>query len=512
MNTPERVGGLLMLERVKGAGPEQATHCYIMLMLAVFPLFTGFSGYANITFSKYIFFVAATALWLAASLALSLRGKRAPERPKAWTLPVLGFMAVCTVSALVSEFFPATIIGAARYDGLVTQLLYALICLGVARWGRVREIYVHALGFSVTLCCIAAVFQLLGCNFLWLFPDGLSFYDGNIRYSGVFLGTLGNVDVLCSLLCLAIPAFFACVTVYGGARLGLPLFLSVFILAESGVAAGAAALAAAAVLGAPFLLTTPARLRRALGMSAVALLALALSAAFSGEKTEAGIAWSLVLTARALDCLAAAAALGIAALALALVRRSPSPAAMSRGVAAVCLAVLVGGTVYVYRYSGSSETLAELSRVLHGQLDGSFGSSRILIWRETLALVPEHPLLGGGPDTLSLRLDMEFSRVVEETGRTITRSVDNAHNEYLGFLVNEGLLGLLAYLGIAASALAVCFRRRKSPSALVLGVTLVSWCVQSFFSLGLCFAAPLFWLLLGLINARFRRENPMEET
>ena len=45
---------------------ERITDIYLITMLLVFPLFFGFSGYAEITFSKFVFFLAATGLWLAA--------------------------------------------------------------------------------------------------------------------------------------------------------------------------------------------------------------------------------------------------------------------------------------------------------------------------------------------------------------------------------------------------------------------------------------------------------------
>ena len=120
--------------------------------------------------------------------------------------------------------------------------------------------------------------------------------------------------------------------------------------------------------------------------------------------------------------------------------------------AALCLAALAA----VYAYGGSSGTLHELSQLLHGHVEDSYGSSRVAIWRECLRLAGERPLVGGGPDTLALRTDMTFSRFVEETGSTMSTHVDNAHCEPLGYLVNLGALG----------AHAVCRALRGEPAAL----------------------------------------------
>ena len=139
---------------------------------------------------------------------------------------------------------------------------------------------------------------------------------------------------------------------------------------------------------------------------------------------------------------------------------------------------------------------------MHGQLEDSFGSSRILIWRSVLALVPERPLLGGGPGTLALRLEMSFSRYVPETGQTLSSFVDNAHNEYLRLLADTGALGLLSYLALLLCAFARCLRRRGvRPVSSALLLSLVCYCIQDFFGLGLCLVSPLFWILLGLSQA-----------
>ena len=127
------------------------------------------------------------------------------------------------------------------------------------------------------------------------------------------------------------------------------------------------------------------------------------------------------------------------------------------------------------------------------------GSSRILIWRECLRLFPERPLLGGGPDTLALRVDVHFSRFVEETGKTLRSGVDNAHNEYLGCLINTGLAGLAAYLCLLFMGARSWLKKSGKPLTCALGLGCLCYCVQGFFALGLPLVSPLFWLSLALL-------------
>ena len=153
----------------------------------------------------------------------------------------------------------------------------------------------------------------------------------------------------------------------------------------------------------------------------------------------------------------------------------------------------------------SSGTLFELSQVLHGHLEDSYGSSRVLIWRKLLALVPAHPLFGGGPGTLALRLDLHFSRTVAETGKTISTFVDNSHNVYLGILVNTGALSLAAYLAAMTATLRDTARSRAVLAAPLACALLCYW-VQDFFGLGLFLVAPLMWIFWGLAAAKSAAE------
>ncbi len=109
---------------------------------------------------------------------------------------------------------------------------------------------------------------------------------------------------------------------------------------------------------------------------------------------------------------------------------------------------------------------------------------------------------------LAAHLDIEFSRFVPETGETLRSYADNAHNVYLGALVNTGLLGLAAHLATLGYAAAEAVRRRSDPLRLSLALGLLCAALHAFFGLGLCLSEPLFWLALGMLCAQpHRREG-----
>jgi O-antigen ligase len=475
-------------------------------MLLIFPLFMGLSGYIDLTRSKQYFFVLSTAAWgcgLLFCLVLYLsRGEKSEEsfKPRAHlcSFAVIAFLIFSCVSALASPYgFKTSFFGAGRYDGLLNLLLYGAVFLGVSHFGRLGGYHIAALGISAAVCCAVAILQLLNLNPFWLYPEGSTYHSLRILSSIEFLGAIGNADLLSAFLCLGVP-FFACLTVRRGGIYWLllpPAALGVFVLAASKVSGGAVALAAVCVLCAPAIVRNISGLRRylytlsAFGASA----ALALSCRWP----DGSEIFSLSLGREAAALLILSAAL-CALAPLTLLNRINLLTVKRSAVFIICAAIILLAFAAVFFYPGESGTLREISSAMHGELNDSFGSSRIRIWRDVLALVPERPILGAGPGTISLRLDIVFSR----PDTTRTTSVDNAHNEYLGLLADVGILGLLAFLAAIIISL-VGFYKRADGNAAALGAGVICYWFQSFFGLGICVVAPLMWLMWGL----FRAEN-----
>ena len=471
------------------------TDIYICVMLLVFPLFTGIHGYANLTACKYVFFTAACILWLAGLVFCFLRGLRVRFRRD----PALGclvvFLTVNVLSTLLSPYGSAAFLGAARGGGLLTVLLTLATVMGVCLFSGLRKSHAVCLGVSVTLCSVTGILQLLGGNPFGLFPGGLCYYDAYIRFNSEFLGTIGNADLHAAFLSLALPLLLG-IYIERGRRWAwflLPVGMGTLTLFVSGVAGGLLALLAAAAVALPWLLTDGMRARRILIAGAVLTLSLTIALAFGAEYDGTDLQLFFSLRGLPLGMLGLASGLMLCAVPAGRIKRFPA-GLIRRLLIVTEILVLVLGLCVIYAAPPESGTLWELSRVLHGDIRDSFGSSRIRIWREVLALISERPLLGGGPDTLALRLDIVFSRYAEASGVTLTAFIDNAHNVYLGLLADTGWLGLLSYL--AAMACSLFFRHRAGRAPLALA--LISCWIQDLFGLGLPITTPLMWILWGL--------------
>lgn len=165
---------------------------------------------------------------------------------------------------------------------------------------------------------------------------------------------------------------------------------------------------------------------------------------------------------------------------------------------------IIIGLLLIYLLPLKEGTLFELRSLLRGEYDPDFGSGRLHIWSEVLENL-RFPL-GSGPDTM-LREDIEpFVKTVG--GKTVTRRIDVAHNDYLNILFHQGPLGLAAFLGILLTLLFGWYKNGgRSKTVAMLGAGIFAYSVQVFFSYSACSSAVFFWAMLGLLNAELKQST-----
>lgn len=172
----------------------------------------------------------------------------------------------------------------------------------------------------------------------------------------------------------------------------------------------------------------------------------------------------------------------------------------------------VMGMGALYFWPGTSGTLWEMSQVLHGRLSDEFGSHRGQIWKQAWALFREKPWLGGGPGTLAERISIRWSRYIEALGRDRVVWVDNAHNVFLGYLVNIGVFGAMSYAAAFACSMLTWLRRRNAGALLpALGSALLCCMIQEFFGLGLVLTEPMLFIVWGLLESADKKTEPVSE-
>ena len=469
---------------------ETVTDWYISLMLLVYCLWCP-EGFTNLEEPKFIFFAGVTILWFVMLVACTF----AEGLPSGFFTPArisaLAFAAVCLLSAIFSPFDFSEIIIGHRYTGLLTQLLLAIILIGVSRFGHCKERHFIAFGISITILGAISIVQKLGVNIFGLYPNGSTYYN----YPS-FLGTIGNIDTLAAIIALAVPLFLGLFVKreapYDKYYL-IPLFFSSMLLTLGGAESAMLGVAAVSVVTPALLIRSMKDLRRTLGGAALALGGVAVGKILrdcirmrNGVLTLRFSIGSLVTA-----CVVLAAVFGAAFWLLQFVRKEPSGRMFRNAFIVLAVVCVIGALTAVWFWPGQSGTLYEASQILHGHFDDNYGSERIGTWRTTLTNVPEAPILGGGPGTLHLR-----------TIRTLANGAVArlAHNVYLQYLVDTGILGLLSYLAVIVTSIFVRRRDQWKQVCIALILAALSYAAQDFFNLGVPVASPFFWIVLGLLQ------------
>lgn len=420
-----------------GSVCEDIVELYLLAVLVFFPLMIGLGdyGYQNLVEVKAYLWLGINALWI-----LCLGGYLLWCKVRKLTVPVrfcwyhgvaLAFLAVNILSACFSQsvrdsFF---MLRSSNTNSVLFVASYVTAFIGVSLFGRQKATYIRALGLSAFLSGVLSVIQLAGRNPLTMYPEGLNYYNKYKEYTGAFLGTLGNVDVLAAFLCLSAPVLtvFALRSSQKRDRLLLvPALLSLYVLIISDVDAGKVGLLGCLIIAIPVVIRSPKWARRA----------------------------------------------GIA-----------------------CAAAVVLGLLAVYFWPGKSGFLYEAASILHGHLDPSFGHDRVGIWQQAWNAIVQKPVLGNGPGSGAWLIDVQT--VNEEMERVV--SVRNAHNTYLGYLMDTGLPGLACYLALIVGGCAAWIRNRSDDLVAALGAGLAGYLIQDFFNINIVATAPFLWIGLGLL-------------
>ena len=424
------------------------TAVFVALMMTCYLLYAGTFGFQNIANAKYSAFLTICGGYVALMALLAVEavligGVKMPSARKmiagsTWPqrLAVI-YMLLTWLSALLSPHFPATITGVSRSEGALTITIYCAVFLLLSVCGEVRRWMLPVLAAAATVFDIICILQLYGLNPLSLYPEGYDYFGKNVDYSGAYLGTIGNVDLVAAFLCLAIPLFWVSLIRMSGRKkwlLLIPLGLSVFVLLKMWVLAGLVGVFAGGAVALCAVLPASAATRRKLwfllaGCAVGALALLYFATPGSGMFHEI----HLLLHGKAEDTFGS-------------------------------------GRIYIWR------------NVLQRVPDQFWLGSG----PDTMALAGIEPFTKYN-ENLNMMLVAEIDMAHNEYLNVLFHQGVFAFAAYLGMLV------LLAVKWLR--------RASTVPAVAVLGSAAACYCVQAFFGFSLCMTAPFFWMVLGLLEA-----------
>lgn len=142
-------------------------------------------------------------------------------------------------------------------------------------------------------------------------------------------------------------------------------------------------------------------------------------------------------------------------------------------------------------------------------ISDEMGSSRIEIWKMTLKLIAKKPVTGCGVDNLKRGLIENCRDEALAFANRTNALIDKAHNEYLHIAATLGIPALICYLMFIALILLPKIKLIiNNKIYFIICLAIISYLAQAFFNISTIGVAPLFWMLLGLIdNKDFINKN-----
>ena len=352
---------------------------YIYLMLTLFLIFMPLGFYVGLTISKFLFFSIATITFLVMVVLTRLfyavkgYGFSGSWSRTSWAqMAFVVFVLVMLVSSAFSPYKDNILMGSGRYEGLFTWLLYIVAFILISRYSKLS--IGHILAFAGTICfiCIISIIQYFGVNILY--PAGTDFASSH------FLGTIGNVNMLSGLLCIAIPIFIAAfIRLKDNKRWCLlpATFLGLLTLLFSEVDSGKVGILVVLVLFIPLMIKNIENLKRStlifITLSATGLLKTILS-----KQEQAFINTGTFWFYFAVFLLSL-----IAAIVVYTWGESIKIKASKRAAVILMTLIALGGMLFILINPTHSQQglVYEMNQVTKGNLDDSFGSNRLFLWK-----------------------------------------------------------------------------------------------------------------------------------
>lgn len=448
---------------------------------------------------------------------------------------VVAYLILTGISVVSGGFYEDALWGAFGWNmGFLSQLSFVLLYLFLSRWGRYYRVIL------IALCSAAAVVFTIGILHR-LMIDPIGFYDGlTYEQKAQFLSTLGQATWYAAFLAVVLPVGIGVFLYTDQARWrilgGIYTMLGFCTLVTQNSDSAYFALAGAMFVF--FLISCE-------GRESLCRYAEVLVMFFSAGKimylltrirpnpalepdlvTElmwtSGLTWvllavclafTLVLIHRKRRLRDADGSVGTNGQAGTCAYPASAVSRVRRTAAGVVV-ILVLAVMLVIRLQSQGALPAELSgrveAVSYLNWNDNWGNGRGRIWSFTARMISgenlRHRMFGVGPDCFSSYVKAYYGEERELLWGD--KQLTNAHNEWLNMLVNGGILGAAAYLGIYVTAI-VRLLRGRGRNLLLTGIAAAcaSYMCYNFFCYQQVLCTPFVFILMGTGEYILRHEN-----
>ena len=486
---------------------EVIADIYIFALILVFPLMVDKTGFFHILECKWYSYVTIAGTYVGLNILIILYFlifkkvnifKSNKFSIIQWL--AIGFLGVNVISCFTSPFFSKydLFMGVGRGEGLIAMSLYTLTFLFVSLFAKFKRKYITYFTISSILVSLIAVLQYIGFNPFNMYQDGIGTHNVS------FMATIGNIDFVSAIYCIFLSISFSAFVFLEDNKKWekilhlISVLMGFFIIGIIDVQSGKVAFLGTMVIIFPFIIVNNKRVSRFLIMIATILMSYCINVILNPEyhydlqKLGLYFQFNYIVVLFLIVC-------GVLIYLAHIFNKTKYDCSDNKKLIKYFYLGIFGCGIFallvLYFVNFKSGILYEMHELLHGNFDDDFGTYRIFLWKRTLTLIPQYPILGSGPDSFAIRFMAKYTNDIAAIGPLTLN--DTAANVYLTMIINVGIVGLLTYLSFIFFQLKEGIKKMNSYSAvLLIGIT--CYLIQDFFNLSLVIVTPIFWLLMAL--------------
>lgn len=493
---------------------QRLTWIYLAVMGGIFPLYYR-NGFFNILISKYAFFGISTGIYAAVMLILFLTCiKEKTYRKRLFWLSstdkwMLFFLACCLISQIFTQYKGQAWSGAeGRYNGLLGMILYVLVYIIVSRgYCRSRVLpWIFFVGGT-------AVNQLAILNHFMIDPLNIQMILSQEQQS-MFISTIGNINIFSGFASMYVSMAFLVfciaekkISKIGGA-IGILIGMGGLIAGNSD--SGFLGLMMVCVcslvifhIQQRFLRTWVCGVILLLGASG--MMGLLQEMAGKGAiDYKGGLAGLFADKNFLILAIVLAVVYPLLLRAMRFLRKKNFTKKQLISIVLFIMAVCVMIAVVVNQKAIQNF----LNKNSLFKFDDEWGTYRGFVWKRCFWIYLDLPFIqkifGCGLETIRTMMNLNYrNEMIYIAGRIY----DNAHNEYLQYLVTIGIAGLAAYVGILCSSMMTAVKcSKKYPFFLVWAAGILAYAAQSTVNISQSAITFFLFLWVALVEGERRKE------
>ncbi len=472
-----------------------------VIMLGLPLIFT--NGYYNITETKAVFYYVCAVLllmfsvfsWTVNRITLPEEHKLKRLKPNILDISMLAFGIFVFLSGILSQYSADVWTGiSARYQGVITVLLYIAVYFAVSRDYRFSQ------GFL--FCCIGALSIVSIIGVLNCFDiDLLGIYSYlSPENKRIYISTIGNINFYSSYMCLLLPLVLCgfCSTKGAVSRViyTVSLIMTSFGMMVSGSESFVIGFVFSVLVFPFFLMKETEKLKRFLfGIIIILLSAQLFKLIYSLAPVK-----NVKIPKLLLFILhpAITALLIVICLAVILILHKNEGSIKYIKIVYIVAFTAILLTIVLLFILANTRGIGELNKYF--KISDRWGTRRGGTWKQCISLFGDfslkEKLFGIGPETLY--------RFLEAKGSQAGKSLDQAHNEYLQYLLTTGIFGLLSYISvIICTSITVVRKLKNDVFAVALFLGLVAFWFQGIVNMAQPFTTPVMYLYISVIGGMY---------